>query len=732
MISLTLINYLLAPVVMAFGIFIVVKNSKSINSILILLFSIPTAISGFFIGFNYDLVLGNHLESGKIAALIAVIAIQGAYLLTLRLSLSFPYEKPMPIWNVVLFVWWIAISIFIVTNNHYIVKMILKQESVQKHGATIIKFIYERQPGPYYKLISMIGALTVITSIIIHLIRQFRFKNPIFKLQSRIIMIGTGVSILIGTFISIILPMSFGIFEFYPLSSLTAVIIVGSLLYGITTTRLFDIRSALYKTLLFLLLISSVGLLAGGIFAGVHVISAYLPRVAIAAILLALFPVLILLQNNIRERISGLFRRKADYQESLSKSLDKIDFSKGKDTVRQEFESTCLANIGTSQLNILVENNIGELVTLRNSEVILENSEPFIQFLINKEIHLLFKTEVISNPDFAVYRAEMMDLFLRLQAEAILFFFEGTMLIGSISFGSKENGSPFASYDYKVLKLLSHKFFVFIYYFRNIEKQSVALTVEKELKMSTTIIDSILQNLDTITHPSLDITFLNRSTKGLGGDFIDTIKITNSKYLIIIGDVAGKGINASMSMVILRSVIRTFIKQGGNFKSLVIKVNSFIKKELQKGIFFAGVFFLLDIKQGILFFINCGIPLIAYYSNNYKTTLEIQGEGRVLGVVKNYEKYIQIKKTELVSGDSLIITTDGILEAKSLSGEVFGKKKIVNYLKESKDKPAKALVNDLFNNFLEFTSNEINDDITMFGLKWTGSKVTLNQENTEV
>ena len=63
----------------------------------------------------------------------------------------------------------------------------------------------------------------------------------------------------------------------------------------------------------------------------------------------------------------------------------------------------------------------------------------------------------------------------------------------------------------------------------------------------------------------------------LGGDFIDFIQLGPDKSLFVMGDVSGKGLNASMSMVILKSVLRTFLSETGDFKQLVVKVNSFIR-----------------------------------------------------------------------------------------------------------------------------------------------------------
>jgi serine phosphatase RsbU (regulator of sigma subunit) len=133
-----------------------------------------------------------------------------------------------------------------------------------------------------------------------------------------------------------------------------------------------------------------------------------------------------------------------------------------------------------------------------------------------------------------------------------------------------------------------------MYYLKNIANEAVVLTVDREIEFSGQVISSIQENIDRINHEKIDVDFITRSARKLGGDFIDFIKLGPDKYLFVMGDVSGKGLNASMSMVILKSVLRTFLTETSDFKKLVVKVNLFIKNNLPKGTFFAGVFGLID------------------------------------------------------------------------------------------------------------------------------------------
>lgn len=60
------------------------------------------------------------------------------------------------------------------------------------------------------------------------------------------------------------------------------------------------------------------------------------------------------------------------------------------------------------------------------------------------------------------------------------------------------------------------------------------------------------------------------------------IRLTDTRHIFIIGALSGKGIAASMNMVILKSIIRTFLAETTDFKLLVEKVNSFIRKVFRR------------------------------------------------------------------------------------------------------------------------------------------------------
>jgi serine phosphatase RsbU (regulator of sigma subunit) len=154
----------------------------------------------------------------------------------------------------------------------------------------------------------------------------------------------------------------------------------------------------------------------------------------------------------------------------------------------------------------------------------------------------------------------------------------------------------------------------------------------------------------------------------------------------------------------------------------VAKVNDFIRESLPKGTFFAGTFGLLDFSTNTMYYINCGIPAIFVYTKAYNNVIEVQGEGHILGFVKDVAPYLKVKKVNLAEGDIVMITTDGMLDTKSLRGDIFGKTRTQNALMENSNYPATKMAKFAYDALVEFTSKELENDVTILVMKYLGNQ----------
>ncbi len=703
-----------------FGIFIFIlglgiksqgRGEGSISFRAIFIFCVTSALVSLSLGLSYAAAVARYSWLALFfARLVGAGSIWGSLTFAV-LAAVFPRERMRhPLWGVALFVW-VILAIIILTGDQYLVSVTWEAGAFYRH------------PGPLFLPITEGNLALGLLSVAILFIRRFSFRSPIHKLQAVVLMLGTLIGFLLTFFLSVILPY-FHVSWAYPLVGIAIALLATTLYYGASITRLFDPKVVAASILSFLFFSLVIGAVAGGSYA--ILASQFLWKSPVLAFILGLcsYALAYMVDRLAHRRFAGFRKLRRNYADKLEEGLSSIDFSQGRDFVVTRTLGLLSDALGSSSVRLFVQ-GANELLTPVGlaADAALPIDPLHLEILSGTNDDVLFKTEVVANFEYAWIRTSLLAVFESLDAEALVLLREGRTLIGLISLGGRRSGSGLTAYDFEALVRCSGKLFVICYYLKHIAQESLVLTVDRELEYSAQIIQSIQENIDRVVHPAIDVSYITRCARKLGGDFIDFIQLSKDRYLFVMGDVSGKGLNASMSMVILKSVIRTFLKESHDFKTLVIETNDFIKKRLPRGTFFAGVVGLFDFSKGSLHYVNCGIPAMVLFSSSYNNPVEIQGEGKVLGFVPDYAPHVAIRKTSFAPGDCLLVTTDGLLEASSAQGLRFGVRRmqdqVVSHLSLSASRIVKFLVDEVD----QFVSQDLNDDITILAIKF------LPQEN---
>ena len=413
--------------------------------------------------------------------------------------------------------------------------------------------------------------------------------------------------------------------------------------------------------------------------------------------------------------------RSMRYATLFEEDLSNFDFSDDPENIVRNMQNIFAKNIGVSFMRILVDNGSEELQSVYDlpgeKRIVVSAKGKMFDSLMNQNRRVIFKSAVESGFFYSDSRADILKFFAETKSEAFIILNEGRHILAVIILGQKAGGNVYNNYDLQVFQKLYSYFFVFGYYMKNIGNESIVGTVNREIRMSEQIIESIQGNMDPIKNKRFDSSTMMVHAHNIGGEFIDLIKLNEDRHIFVMGDLSGKGIAASMSMVIVKSVIRTFLQETKDFKLLVEKVNQFIRFNLPRGTFFEGIFALIDFKDNTVYYINCAVPAFFLYNRAYNNVMEIQGEGHVLGFVKDISPYIKVKKVKLNPGDILFACTDGVLDSKSLRGEAFGKDRLQKTIIENTGLSAQSMISTTYNSLLEFLSKELDDDVSIFTLK---------------
>ena len=416
----------------------------------------------------------------------------------------------------------------------------------------------------------------------------------------------------------------------------------------------------------------------------------------------------------------------SDYEESLESDLASIDYSETEmDIITEKMFNVVKQNVETTSLTVYILSTVNTLeiayttANIRNS--ISLASAPVLESLLNINKTVVSYEEIEENHFLSDMKKELYDLLNLTKSDCFIILNEGHNIFGLIALGKKVTGDHFTERDTVIFSKLYSYFFVFGYYMRNIANKDIMTVVNREIRMSSQIITSIQENIDTIKNPKVDIGYLMVPAHNIGGEFIDVIRLNDKRYLFVVGDLSGKGIAASMNMVILKSIIRSYLSETHNFKQLVVKLNEFVRNSLRKGTIFAGLFMIVDFETDTMYYINCGIPALFSYTQVYNNVIEIQGSGHILGFVKDISPYISVKSTKLNRGDIILVCTDGLLQSHSLRGEQFGSERVQRMLIDNSTYPAQRMARFTFDALTKFMSKEMEDDVSILILKYETS-----------
>jgi len=219
-----------------------------------------------------------------------------------------------------------------------------------------------------------------------------------------------------------------------------------------------------------------------------------------------------------------------------------------------------------------------------------------------------------------------------------------------------------------------------------------------------------------------DIASMYRSAKEVGGDYYDIMNIGPNLLGVIVADVAGKGVPGSLVMTITRTVVRLVALQNKSAKSVMTKVNSFIKDDMKKGMFVTAFYLVLDSVSRKINFASAGHdPLILYRAKEEKIYY-IKPKGFPLGIAlpddELFKKVMVEENVKLAKDDMIVVYTDGIPEAMNGRREQYGEKRFVECIKKYGKLSAGEFIENLNRELAEFTQGyPQNDDISVVAIK---------------
>ncbi|MDA3901208.1 MAG: SpoIIE family protein phosphatase [Spirochaetes bacterium] len=212
-----------------------------------------------------------------------------------------------------------------------------------------------------------------------------------------------------------------------------------------------------------------------------------------------------------------------------------------------------------------------------------------------------------------------------------------------------------------------------------------------------------------------------RAAKGVGGDYFDYIDIDDSRIGVLISDVSGKGVPASLVMVMIRTVFVSSVQQNSSTiqcKNVVTAVNNSLSADFAIDKFATLMFIIYDRKTETLSFTNAGHgPLFCYRAAQKHCTVTSL-DGMPIGIMDD-ASYLQ-SSTQFKTGDITVLYTDGITEMRNEAREEYGRTRMQHLVMENCKKSAEELTSIIVSDVDDFRGEvPAHDDMTIVVVKRT-------------
>lgn len=219
--------------------------------------------------------------------------------------------------------------------------------------------------------------------------------------------------------------------------------------------------------------------------------------------------------------------------------------------------------------------------------------------------------------------------------------------------------------------------------------------------------------------PGLDVDWRYLPAEKVSGDYFDCFPIDpdapEGPQCLVIADVSGHGISASMVMVMFKVLLKREIRPGRNLTDVLRRLNKTLLEQVG-GIHFVTVFLAtIDPAKGSMEWCSAGhCPQMILKADG--SVLELMADGVFVGMFEDFEPESQT--TPLGLGDTLLLYTDGITEAENPKGELFGEERLRTELAQYGESAPKTLLDGLLVSMVAFEEGHSRqDDLTLVAVR---------------
>jgi serine phosphatase RsbU (regulator of sigma subunit) len=205
----------------------------------------------------------------------------------------------------------------------------------------------------------------------------------------------------------------------------------------------------------------------------------------------------------------------------------------------------------------------------------------------------------------------------------------------------------------------------------------------------------------------------------VGGDYLDIIQLDDHYWGLVVADIAGRGVSATVAMSQVRSFLRSASQYHLSPLKTLVTINRQLYKDRGESLLITMTYGVLDLAKGTLTFCRAGHPgtIICRHTSKHIEVEKPLGIAMGLASPETFDLKLAERKIKLLPGDCVMLYTDGIEKALDKTKALYKQKQIKTILTNNMAQSAKTIITLIDDAIQKKMQKKILDDRAILFIK---------------
>lgn len=279
----------------------------------------------------------------------------------------------------------------------------------------------------------------------------------------------------------------------------------------------------------------------------------------------------------------------------------------------------------------------------------------------------------------------------------------------------QQPATPFDAADMKTVHSLGTHAGVFLQSLQQARRLVETARLQQHIELAETLQQQLLPGA-AFHIAGMDIAAAYLASQQVGGDYYDVFDIAPHLVGAVVADVSGHSLASGLLMTAARSAVRLLMRQTLQPSAILGQLNETLYSDLDQTDRFLSIFLaIIDRQAQVVRYASAGHNPSLLYRHAVSDVVTLDATGFVIGF--SPEADFEEHEMPFQAGDTLVLYTDGVVEARSPHGEFFGERRLCDCVRHIGQEQSRRIVQTILTAVQCHAAQHLSDDTTLLVLK---------------